>query len=124
MFGDHTAGYVEAAGVDHVRLAYQYLDHGDADGYESLLDAGAVLEEPGRERVCGRMAVAGARRQLRGRGEHDVHDVFAHEGRVAAIGRFRPLGRDDDAVGFADIYTLSEHGLLVSQRSFYFVHPA
>jgi hypothetical protein len=126
MFGDHTAGYaaaVEAAGVDHVRLGYQYLDHGDADGYESLLDAGAVLEEPGRDRVCGRMAVAGARRQLRGRGEHDVHDVFARQGRVAAIGRFRPPGRVGDAVDFADIYTLSEHGLLVSQRSFYFVDP-
>jgi hypothetical protein len=125
MFGDHAGEFTEivsAVGVDHVRLAYGYLDQGDADGYASLLDAGAVLEEPGRAPVCGRQAVAGARR-ARGRGEHDVRHVIAAGGRVAAIGRFRPAGHGR-AVDFADVYTLSEHGLLVSQRSYYFVHGA
>ncbi len=126
MFGENTGGYTaaaEATGVDHVRLGYHYLDRGDTDGYGSLLDAGAVLEEPGRAPVCGRGAVAGVPR-LRGRGEHDLRDVFAADGRVAAIGRFRPGGGHVGEVDFADFYTLSEHGLLVNQRSFYFVRPA
>lgn len=31
---------VTDSGVDHVRLAYHYLDAGDLDGYGSLLHAG------------------------------------------------------------------------------------
>ena len=125
MFGDHAGEFTEivsAVGADHVRLAYGYLDRGDADGYASLLDAGAVLEEPGREPVCGRQAVAVARR-ARGHGQHDVRAVFAAGRRVAAIGRFRPAGRGR-AVDFADVYTLSEHGLLVTLRCYYFAHAA
>lgn len=42
---------VTDSGVDHVRLAYHYLDTGDLDGYGSLLHAGlslgADLERPG-----------------------------------------------------------------------------
>jgi hypothetical protein len=123
-FGDRVGGYtagVAAFGVDHVRLSYEYLDSGDADGYASLLDPGAVLDEPGRAPVRGRGAVAALRRE-RGYGEHDVHDVFAADGRVAAVGRFRGVNSAED-VDFADIFTLSEHGLLVRQRCFYYAHP-
>jgi hypothetical protein len=127
VFGDQVGGHgsvVTAMGVEHVRLSYDYLDRGDADGYASLLDPGMVLDEPGRERVRGRGAVAGPRR-LRGSGTHDVQDVFAADGRVTAIGRFRGragVGADDE-VDFADVFTLSEHGLLLRQRCFYFIHP-
>lgn len=118
-FGDRVGGYttgVAAVGVDHVRLSYEYLDCGDADGYESLLDPGFVRDEPVRGH--------GAVRRMRGRGRHDVHDVFAADGRVAAIGRFRGESAAEGAeVDFADVFTLSEHGLLVRQRCFYFVHP-
>jgi hypothetical protein len=132
VFGDRVGGggygsVVTAMGVEHVRLSYDYLDRGDADGYASLLDPGMVLDEPGRERVRGRGAVAGPRR-LRGSGTHDVQDVFAADGRVTAIGRFRGAdggtrGADAGEVDFADVFTLSEHGLLLRQRCFYFIHP-
>ncbi|HEY0454224.1 nuclear transport factor 2 family protein [Actinophytocola sp.] len=119
-FGDHLgfSTAVDAVGVDHVRLGYQYLDRGDRDGYASLLDAAAVLDEPGHEQVRGRGAVAGLRR-ARGRGEHDVREVFSADGQVAAVGRF--VGRE--VLDFADIFTVSDSGLLVSQRCYYFVHP-
>lgn len=116
---------ITAAGIDHVRLSYHYLDLGDTDGYASLLDAAAVLYEPGHARVSGRVAVAESRR-LRWCGAHQLHAVFAGEGRVAAVGRFN---RGDGVEGggvevdFADIITLSEHGLLVTQRCYYFVRP-
>lgn len=112
---------VTAAGIDHVRLSYHYLDQGDADGYASLLDSAAVLDEPGHARVHGRAAVAESR-CLRWCGAHDLHAVFAADGRVAAVGRFN---RDGDGVDvdFADIITLSEHGLLMTQRCYYFVRP-
>jgi hypothetical protein len=127
-FGDQLDGFgtgVAAAGLDHVRLSYTYLDRDDPDGYASLLDPAAVLDEPGHERVRGPGAVAALRRS-RGRGEHHLHDVFAADGRVAAVGRFRGDAGGGDGGGevdFADIFTLSEHGLLVTQRCFYFVHP-
>jgi hypothetical protein len=123
-FGDRGGPAVAAVGIDHVRLGYTYLDRGDLDGYASVLDAAATLDEPGHERVHGRGAVVDFRRS-RGTGEHELQDVFAAEGRVAAVGRFRPDGGHGTAgrVDFADIYTLSEHGLLVSQRRFYFVNP-
>jgi hypothetical protein len=120
MAFDDRGGPVAAVGMDHVRLGYAYLDRGDLDGYASLLDPGAVLDEPGFEPVRGRRAVVGFRTS-RGGAEHELHDVFAADGRVAAVGRVRDEGAGD--VDFADIYTLSEHGLLVSQRRFYFVNP-
>jgi ketosteroid isomerase-like protein len=127
VFGDRVGGcgsVATAVGVEHVRLSYDYLDRGDADGYASLLDPAMVLDEPGRERVCGRDAAAGPRRP-RGSGKHDVHDVFAADGRVIAVGRFRgdAGGADGGEVDFADVFTLSEHGLLLRQRCFYFIHP-
>jgi SnoaL-like domain len=127
VFGERVVrpgSVVTAVGVEHVRLSYDYLDRGDADGYASLLDPGMVLDEPGREGVCGRGAVAGPHR-LRGSGTHDVQDVFAADGRVTAVGRFRGGrgGSDGGEVDFADVFTLSEHGLLLRQRCFYFIHP-
>jgi ketosteroid isomerase-like protein len=120
VYRDWAGGLATVAGLDHVRLSYDYLDRGDADGYASLLDARAVLEEPGRDPVRGRGAVAGLPR-LRGYGEHRVQDVFAADGRVAALGSFRNV--DGTEVDFADVFTVSEHGLLVRQRCFHFVNP-
>lgn len=122
-YGDRVGGVttgLAAAGVDHVRLSYHYLDDGDTDGYASLLDPGAVFEEPGREPVRGRCAVAGLHRK-RGLGKHHIDDVFAVDGRVTAVGRL--CGASGDEVSFADVFTLSEHGLLARQRRFYFIRP-
>jgi len=113
---------VTAAGIDHVRLSYHYLDQGDTDGYASLLDSAAVLDEPGHARVHGRVAVAESRR-LRWCGAHHLDAVFAADGQVAAVGRFNRGGSDGVDVDFADIITLSQHGLLVTQRCYYFIRP-
>jgi hypothetical protein len=96
---------VAAVGVDHVRLSYHYLDQGDLDGYESLFDP------PQRDQVRGR-------RCSRWHGVHDLLAVFAADGRVVAVGRFSGVGRDgsDVDVAFVDVFSLSEHGLLVDQR--------
>src|SRR5436190_2063112 len=37
---------VTAAGVDHVRLSYAYLDEGDVDAYGSLFDEHAHVSRP------------------------------------------------------------------------------
>ena len=116
-FGEHTGRFspvVAAVGLDHVRLSYEYLDRGDHDGYASLLDPAATVDEPGR-----------SGRRLRSRGEHRLNEVFAADGRVAAVGRFvgaDVLGEPVD-VDFADIFALSPSGLLLRRRSYYHVDP-
>jgi hypothetical protein len=112
---------VVAAGIDHVRLSYDYLDRGDIDGYASLLDTGAVLDHPGRAPVRGREAVRLACQDgFRTAGAHTVHIVHGGAGRVLAVGRFDgPAG----SVEFADLFTISAHGLLLEQKCFYFLEP-
>ena len=112
---------VLAAGIDHVRLSYDYLDQGDLDGYASLLDAGAVLDHPGRAPVHGREAVRLAcRGGFRAAGAHTVHILHGSAGRVLAVGRFDGPG---GSVEFADVFTISGSGLLVAQKCYYFVQP-
>jgi ketosteroid isomerase-like protein len=119
-----TGTAVAAAGVDHVRLSYHYLDRGDVDGYASLLDSGAVLDLPGHGRVRGRGEVAKLR-CARWRGAHHLRRVFTSGERVVALGRFSGAGRDGARVDvdFAHVFSLSEHGLLAGQRCYYFGHP-
>ncbi|MEV6874253.1 nuclear transport factor 2 family protein [Amycolatopsis sp. NPDC051128] len=116
-----------AVGLEHVRLSYDYLNRGDTDGYASLLDTAVRLDQPGQEPIRGRRAAErlAAVRQLRGTGEHIVHDVFASGGRVAATGRFVGEYRGSAIeVDFADIFTLSNDGLLVEQKCYHYVDPA
>lgn len=110
---------VAAVGVDHVRLSYYYLDQGDLDEYASLLDSKAVLVLPRRGRVHGPGAVAAVRCSHQ-RGAHTLRAVFAVGGWVVALGRFVGVGHDGAGVDvdFADIFSLSEYGLLVEQSCF------
>lgn len=77
---------VTDSGVDHVRLAYHYLDSGDLDGYGSLLHAGllgvAELERP----------AIGAR--------HHITRIVADGDCVVAMGRVAPQQRE-----FVDVFT-------------------
>lgn len=127
MSDDRVRAAVVAVGLEHVRLSYEYLNKGDADGYASLLDAGVRLDCPGQAPIRGRRAAErlAAVGQLRGDGVHVVHEVFASGGRVAAIGRFTGEYRGSVVeVDFADIFTLSEDGLLVEQKCYHYVDPA
>jgi ketosteroid isomerase-like protein len=130
MSGDDTStrpasAQVALAGLDHVRLSYEYLNSRDIDGYGSLFEGDAVVHRPGHEPIRGRDNVEHFQADQVDRvgAEHVVHDVFASGGRVAAVGRYienesrcAPTGVD-----FADIFTLSENGLIADQKTYFFV---
>ncbi|MGW5398860.1 nuclear transport factor 2 family protein [Streptomyces sp. NPDC003952] len=93
------------SGVDHVRLAYHYLDSGDLDGYGSLLHAGSL----GAELEAARGA--GAR--------HHITRIVAEGDCVVAMGRLAPQQRD-----FVDVFTLSDEGMLRACRRYYSARPS
>jgi len=121
-----TSTAVMAAATDHVRLGYHYLNTGDLDGYASLLDPMAEVRDPGH-----RPPVRGRERVVRWWAEnvadqrvHEVLEVFGHHDRVAVTGRL--LGPASGArrdVGFADVFQVSEIGLLLTQTRYYFTDP-
>lgn len=93
---------VTDSGVDHVRLAYHYLDAGDLDGYGSLLHAGTPLGAD-----LERSGSAGARR-------HHITRIVAEGDCVIAMGRLAPQQRE-----FVDVFTLSAEGMLRGCRRYY-----
>ena len=112
---------VTTVGVEHVRLSYEYLDRRDLDGYGSLFDAEAELRSPVVGVVRGRAEIESyqAERAVDG-GQHVVEEVFSAPGRVVVVGRVTGPGRE---VEFVDLFTLTEHGLVRSQKSFFFTTP-
>jgi ketosteroid isomerase-like protein len=118
---------VTAVGVDHVRLSYHYLDIGDAEGYGSLLDDDIELRHPGSPRGFGRAEVLraydAAGRPPGRRDVHRIHRIVAEGDHVVALGRLirRPGLRED--LDFADHFTLSPEGMLLSCRRYYCTPP-
>jgi hypothetical protein len=85
-----------AAGVDHVRLLYAYLDAGELDGCASLTHTG------NREDALRVLAALPP-------GTHELRTVEAGDQTVTATGRWTgPTG----TVDFADVFTLSDCGLI------------
>jgi hypothetical protein len=118
---------VTAIGIEHVRLSYLYLDQGDIDGYLSLLHTDVSLHLPGRSEIRGRERI-GAFRALTGRGrtDHLIQHVIGSGDRVAAEGRYVPGGGEGgvgEGVDFIEVFSLSEEGLLRSQKRYYFLAP-
>lgn len=118
---------VTAIGSDHVLLSYQYLDSGDVDGYGSLLDEQAQFTRPDAPPCIGRGEVLRLHRRMSARGErHHVYKTVAEGDCIAVTGRLirtaAEPGRAD--VDFADFFTLSDEGLLLGCRRFYFSPPA
>ncbi|MFD5826759.1 nuclear transport factor 2 family protein [Lentzea sp. NPDC060358] len=110
-----------AAGVDHVRLSYLYLDAGDLDAYASLLHEDVQVRQPGTPTGHGRDAAV----RLAGtRGSHELFKVVAEGHCVVAVGHYSPpaagVVREFD---FADFFTLSDDSLLLSRRRFYYLPP-
>ncbi|MFI9387409.1 nuclear transport factor 2 family protein [Kutzneria sp. NPDC052558] len=102
-----------AAGLDHVRLSYAYLDEGEWDAYTSVLDEDMAVYGIGAGPALGRAEAVRAVGGLAGR--HEVHQVIGSGSCVVAIGRYRGAVAD---VEFADVFTLSDRALLLSQRRF------
>jgi ketosteroid isomerase-like protein len=119
------AAGLTAAAIDNVRLSYLYLDTGDIDGYSSLFHPDAVLRHPGSRPVRGHAQLEIAARQPpHGAGAHTIQRLFAAGDHVAAIGQF--VGREPNRpfnVEFADIFAVSEHGLLTTRATYYFTSP-
>jgi ketosteroid isomerase-like protein len=121
-----------AVAIEHVLLSYSYLDEGDVDGYGSLLADDVQVHRPDTPDAHGRQealtliaAVAGPP------GRHELYKIVASGDCVVATGRFtgpsaasypgRPDGQVD--VDFADLFTISEQGLLLGQRRYYYAPP-
>ena len=80
---------VTAAGIDHVRLWYHYLDIGDLDACGSLLDENAQLSHPdappghGRDQVVQRQAELAPRTS-----GHRIYKIVAADETVAVMGSY------------------------------------
>ncbi|WDZ83443.1 nuclear transport factor 2 family protein [Micromonospora cathayae] len=119
---------VTAAGVDHVRLSYHYLDIGDIDAYGSLLDEHVQVRRPDLALGCGRAEVLRTHAQVAGPpSRHQIYKVIADGDAVAVTGRWTApsTGRRDhrDGVDFVDVFTLTDEGMLLGYRRFYYLAP-
>ena len=118
-----------AAGLDHVRLSYHYLDIADIDGYGSLFDVDAVLHAPGMSPVRGRRQIEKFQQlRMTGSGRHELEHVFGTSGRIAAVGRYFTTDEDgrEGSIEFADLFTIAPNGLVASQKTYLYlaVDPA
>ncbi len=121
---------VTAAGIDHVRLWYHYLDTGDLDACGSLLDENAQLSRPDAPPSHGRDQVVQRQAELSScKGGHRIYKIVATEETVAVMGSYAPPpGAAPSRAGveeieFADFFTLTDKGLLLTCRRYYFVAP-
>ncbi|MEZ0068075.1 hypothetical protein ABIA32_004099 [Streptacidiphilus sp. MAP12-20] len=108
------------------------------DGCGSLLDADVRLWSPGAPVGHGRSEVIGLQRDMAGPfARHETRRIFAAGDVIAVAGRLvrrtgersgaesgtADTGRETDAVEFADFFTVSEEGMLLTQHRYYFVSP-
>jgi hypothetical protein len=119
-----------AAGVDHVRLSYHYLDEGDVDAYGSLFDEHAQVSRPDAPHRRGRRQLLELHADIAGpRTRHHIYKIIADGDSVAVMGHLGPslacpLNEDPGDIDFADFFTLSDEGMLLGYRRFYFVSPS
>ncbi|NEC67134.1 nuclear transport factor 2 family protein [Streptomyces sp. SID9727] len=115
---------VTAAGADHVRLVYEYLDAGDLDGCASLLHDRIALDLPGAPTAHGRIAFLHAHRDHLGPpARHVIDHVVAHARNVVAAGRRFGPGADDACVRFVDFFRIAEDGMVESCVRYYHALP-
>ncbi|KQX54739.1 hypothetical protein ASE09_32240 [Streptomyces sp. Root66D1] len=108
---------VTAAGVDHVRLAYHYLDDGDVDGFGSLLHEDVELRRPDAPPGQGRAEVLRMHREgLVPPARHTLDRIVAEGDSVVVMGRVGELP-------FVDVFTLSPEAMLRGCRRYYHVAP-
>jgi hypothetical protein len=108
---------VTAIGVDHVRLLYAYLDAGELDGYASLTDEDVQLRGIGPRDTDGREDAVSMFRSWPP-GTHDVRTIAPTGDGVTVVGRYTG---QETTVDFADVFTLSDCGLIRSHRRIHWV---
>lgn len=119
---------VTASGVEHIRLSYDYLERDDIDGYGSLLDENVVLDRPDAPPGRGRAAVT---RMLMDRvvprARHAIDRIVADGDQVVVVGSLSqepgPTTRAVEQIAFVDVFTLSDTGMLLGCRRYYFSPP-
>jgi ketosteroid isomerase-like protein len=120
---------VTAAAVDHVRLSYLYLDEGNLDAFASLLDDDVQVKRPDAPEAHGRAEVLDLMATLSGPpGRHELHKVIASGDCVAAMGHFvgpttTPYPDERLDIDFVDVFTISDKGLLLGKRRYYYTAP-
>ncbi|TRV74368.1 nuclear transport factor 2 family protein [Streptomyces sp. 130] len=115
---------VTAAGTDHVRLVYEYLDAGDLDACASLLHGHVALDLPGAPTAHGRAAFVHAHRDHLGApARHEIDHVVAHARKVVAEGRRFGQGTGDTCVRFVDFFGIAEDGMVESCVRYYHALP-
>jgi len=136
-----TAPGATAAGLDHVRLSYLYRDDGDLDGFGSLLHEDIQVTRPDTPLGQGRAEVLRLHHAIADPAVgHHIYKVVADGDCIAVMGRLTGArrvpcagGEADGARGavksaapgveFADFFTLSDEGMLLGYRRFYFAAP-
>jgi len=136
-----TAPSATAAGLDHVRLSYLYRDDGDLDGFGSLLHDDIQVTRPDTPQGRGRAEVLRLHHAIADPAVgHHIYKVVADGDCIAVMGRLTGARRvphdsgEGEGVGgtaraavpgieFADFFTLSDEGMLLGYRRFYFAAP-
>jgi hypothetical protein len=103
---------VAAIGVDHVRLLYAYLDVGELDGYASLTHEDVQLRGLGPHDTDNREDAVAMFRSWPP-GTHDLRTVAPTDDGVTVTGRHTTPAA---TVDFADVFTLSDCGLIRTHR--------
>ncbi|MFC9394294.1 nuclear transport factor 2 family protein [Streptomyces sp. NPDC057027] len=117
------ADLVTAAGIDHVRLVYDYLDAGDLDSCASLLHDGVVLELPGLPPARGRAAVLHTCCGRTPRARHEVDRVMGQDRGVVVTGRRVVPGTGGQDLRFVDLFTIADDGMILACTRYYHVAP-
>ncbi|MEU8760212.1 nuclear transport factor 2 family protein [Streptomyces sp. NPDC048659] len=126
--GTGAVDLVTAAGIDHVRLVYDYLDAGDLDGCASLLDDAVVFELPGLPPARGRSAAVRAHvGHVRATARHEVERLVARDRTVIATGRRVPAPAAAGPGGadhrFVDVFTIAPDGMVRACVRYYHAVP-
>ncbi|THA59937.1 nuclear transport factor 2 family protein [Streptomyces sp. A0958] len=115
---------VTAAGTDHVRLVYDYLDADDLDACASLLHDRVELELPGVPTARGRTAVPRAHRDHTGpHTRHEIDRVVAHDRSIVTVGRRITSGTEDTCLRFVDFFRIADDGMVESCTRYYHTEP-
>ncbi|MDH6223558.1 MULTISPECIES: nuclear transport factor 2 family protein [Streptomyces] len=119
-----TTDLITAAGVDHVRLVYDYLDAGDADSCASLMHERVVLELPGMPPVHGRAeAVRAHLRHSTGRTRHEIDHLVAADRSVVAAGRRVVPDSRHPCTRFVDVFRIADDGMVSECTRYYHTTP-
>ncbi|MFC8364224.1 nuclear transport factor 2 family protein [Streptomyces griseorubiginosus] len=130
MVDGKISGAVTAAGIDHVRLSYHYLDIGDIDGYGSLLADDIRVVRPDAPLRAGREEVLSLHQDsLVQSGTHHIEEIVAEGRSVVVTGRLTPQSAsctDGPArdLEFVDWFTLTDDSMLRGYRRYYFAAPS